>query len=79
MFGLTLGGCFFSNLATFALGIWFGTQCVLKTDSCSESISRQEYTAGIVFTVFFSIIALSFHLSHLPFNLKKLMEGIVAI
>lgn len=78
LFGITFGSAFFFILSAFAFGLWYGSHCIRNTSSCSESVSKQQYTAGIAFTVFFSVLTTSFHLSHLPHNIKKLMNGFAA-
>lgn len=62
-------------LTAYALGFWYGAHCIEVTDRCPAFISRQEYSAGIVFTVFFAVIIVGFNLSQLPPSLKKITEG----
>lgn len=73
--GISLGGAFFSMLTAYSLGFWYGANCINQTFSCPYSVARQDYTAGIVFTVFFSIIIVGFNMSQLPPSLKKITEG----
>lgn len=62
-------------LTAYSLGFWYGANCINQTFSCPYSVARQDYSAGIVFTVFFSIIIVGFNMSQLPPSLKKITEG----
>lgn len=62
-------------LTAYSLGFWFGAHCINDTERCPAWMARQEYTAGIVFTVFFSVIIVGFNMSQLPPSLKKITEG----
>jgi hypothetical protein len=62
-------------LSSYALGFWYGSNCVEGTESCSPSISKQNYTAGDVLVVFFSILMAGFNLSQLTPSMKKIGEG----
>lgn len=62
-------------LSSYAIGFWYGAHCINQSDNCPNFIAGQEYTAGIVFTVLFSIIIVGFNLSQLPPALKKITEG----
>lgn len=73
--GLSTGGAFFALLSSYALGFWYGANCISETEHCRPWIAKQKYTAGIVFTVFFSIIIVGFNMSQLPPALKKITEG----
>lgn len=73
-----MGGAIFSMLSTYALGFWFGAHCINETDRCGYFNAKQEYTAGIVFTVAFCIILVGFNVSQLPSSLKKITEGRVS-
>lgn len=59
-------------LSAYALGFWYGAHCISQTERCLPSLTRQEYTAGTVFTVFFSIIIVGFNMSQLPTSLKSI-------
>lgn len=70
--GISIGGAMFSMLSAYALGFWFGAHCINGTDRCGEWNAKQEYDAGIVFTVSFCIILVGFNVSQLPSSLKKI-------
>lgn len=62
-------------LTAYSLGFWFGAHCIDNTERCPSWISRQDYTAGIVLTISFSVIIVGFNMSQLPPSLKKITEG----
>jgi hypothetical protein len=70
--GLSTGGAFFAMLCSYALGFWYGANCIEQTFHCPAWIAKQQYSAGIVFTVFFSVIIVGFNMSQLPPSLKKI-------
>lgn len=70
--GISIGGAFFAMLTAYSLAFWYGAHCIDQTFRCPDIIARQSYTAGIVFTVFFSIITVGFNMSQLPPSLKKI-------
>jgi ATP-binding cassette subfamily B (MDR/TAP) protein 1 len=70
--GLGMGGVFGVMFASYALGFWFGSHCVEKTDVCNTG---QNYTAGNVLIVFFCILMAGFNFSQLTPALKKIAEG----
>jgi ATP-binding cassette subfamily B (MDR/TAP) protein 1 len=72
---LGIAGIFFVMLASYSLGFWYGSRCVLNTKDCPESVSKQQYTTGNVLVVFFSIIMGGFNLSQLTPAFKKISEG----
>jgi hypothetical protein len=78
LFSLSVGSSLFIALCTFAFGLWYGSNCIRNTSSCPENVAKQSYTAGAVFTVYFSISTISFYMSHLPYNIKKLSIGLAA-
>jgi ABC-type multidrug transport system fused ATPase/permease subunit len=73
--GLGIAGIFFVMLASYSLGFWYGSRCILGQTDCPRSVSRQDYTAGSVLTVFFSIIMGGFNVSQLTPAFKKVSEG----
>lgn len=62
-------------LCSYALGFWFGSNCIAETQHCRPAIARQEYTSGVVFSVFFAVVIVGFNMSQLPPSLKKIAEG----
>ena len=62
-------------LASYALGFWFGSNCVEGTDGCTPDIANQTYTGGDVLVIFFSILMAGFNLSQLTPSMKKIAEG----
>ena len=62
-------------LASYSLGFWFGSRCILNTENCPAGVARQEYDAGDVITVFFCVIIPGFNLSQLTPAYKKIAEG----
>ena len=73
--GLGLASMFFVMLASYALGFWYGSRCILGTDNCPYDVSGQKYTAGDVIVVFFSVMMAGFNMSMLGPALKKIVEG----
>ena len=73
--GAGIATVFFINLASYSLGFWYGSRCVIGTDDCPKDVSDQTYTAGDVLVVFFSIVMASFNLSQINPALKKIAEG----
>lgn len=70
--GLGIGGLYSVMLMSYALGFWYGSHCVEVTNVCN---SGQEYTAGDVLVVFFSVLMAGFNFSQLTPALKKIAEG----
>lgn len=63
-------------LASYALGFWFGSNCVEDTNSCPSSLNGgNPYTAGDVLVVFFSILMAGFNFTQLTPAIKKIAEG----
>ena len=61
-------------LASYALGFWFGSNCVEGSSVCRS----YKYTAGDVLIVFFSILMAGFNFTQLTPAIKKIAEGRVA-
>jgi hypothetical protein len=59
-------------LASYSLGFWYGSRCVMGADNCHPDVSRQHYTAGDVLVVFFSVVMGGFNLSQLTPAFKKI-------
>lgn len=74
--GLGIAGIFFIMLATYSLGFWYGSRCVLGADNCSAG--GQVYSTGDVLVVFFSILMAGFNLGQLSPAFKKIAEGKIA-
>lgn len=72
-FGIAL--LMFVALSSYALGFWYGSRCILGTKDCPRNISRQDYTAGDVLVVFFTVVMSGFNLSQLAPAFKKISEG----
>jgi len=74
--GIGMGTLFLSMLFSYALGFWFGSECVEGTNSCPPSWNGGHvYSAGNVLVVFFSILMAGFNLSQLTPSIKKIAEG----
>jgi hypothetical protein len=58
--------------ASYSFGFWYGSKCILNTENCPKSISKQTYTAGSVLVVFFSVLMSGFNLSQLTPAFKKI-------
>jgi hypothetical protein len=69
---LGIAGIFFVMLASYSLGFWYGSKCILGTNDCPQSVSKQSYTAGNVLVIFFSIVMGGFNLSQLTPAFKKI-------
>ena len=69
--GLGMGAIFFVMLASYSLGFWYGSRCILNTANCPSGVARQSYTAGDVLVVFFSVIIGGFTLGQLSPAFKK--------
>ena len=59
-------------LASYSLGFWYGSKCVLGTEDCPSQVSGQKYTAGNVLIIFFSILMAGFNLSQFTPAMKKI-------
>lgn len=62
-------------LASYALGFWYGSKCILNTENCPQNVSKQDYSAGDVLVVFFSVVMGGFNISQLTPAFKKISEG----
>jgi len=62
-------------LASYSLGFWYGSKCILNTNDCPSDVSKQNYTAGNVLVVFFSVVMAGFNLSQLTPAFRKISEG----
>lgn len=71
--GLGIAGIFFVMLASYSLGFWYGSRCVLQAENCQAG--GQIYTTGDVLVVFFSILMAGFNLGQLSPAFKKIAEG----
>ena len=69
-----MGALFFSILASYALGFYYGSICVEGHKGCLN----YKYKAGDVLIVFFSVLMAGFQLSQLTPAIKKISEGRVA-
>lgn len=69
---LGIAALFFCMLASYSFGFWYGSKCILNTNDCPESVSKQKYTAGDVLVVFFSVLMAGFNLSQLTPAFKKI-------
>jgi hypothetical protein len=78
LFSFSVGSSLFLALCTFAFGLWYGSHCIRNTSSCPKDVAKQSYTAGAIFTVYFGISTISFYMSHLPYNIKKVSVGLAA-
>jgi ATP-binding cassette, subfamily B (MDR/TAP), member 1 len=71
--GLGMGTLFFSILASYALGFWYGSLCVEGASGCSPDLNGgSKYTAGDVLVVFFSVLMAGFNLSQLTPSIRKI-------
>ena len=59
-------------LSSYALGFWYGSNCVEGNSNCSSRVSGQNYSAGDVLVIFFSILMAGFNLSQLTPSMKKI-------
>ena len=71
--GLGIAGVFFVMLASYSLGFWYGSRCVLQADNCKAG--GQIYSTGDVLVVFFSVLMAGFNLGQLSPAFKKIAEG----
>ena len=39
--GLGIGSIFFVMLASYSLGFWYGSRCILETENCPKDVSNQ--------------------------------------
>jgi ABC-type multidrug transport system fused ATPase/permease subunit len=62
-------------LASYSFGFWYGSKCILNTNDCPYEVSKQNYTAGNVLVVFFSVVMAGFNLSQLTPAFRKISEG----
>lgn len=67
-----IAGLFFCMLASYSFGFWYGSKCILNTKDCPSDVSKQDYTAGDVLVVFFSVVMAGFNLSQLTPAFKKI-------
>ena len=68
-----IASIFFVMIASYSLGFWYGSKCILGNENCPSSVSKQTYTAGSVLVVFFSIVMGGFNLSQLTPAFKKII------
>ena len=74
-----MGTLFFSILASYALGFWYGSLCVEGDSGCPARLNGgSNYQAGDVLVIFFSVLMAGFNLSQLTPAIKKISEGRVA-
>ena len=74
-----MGVLFFAMLASYALGFWFGANCVEGTSSClNDGPNDKKYTAGDVIIVFFSILMAGFNFTQLTPAIQKITQGMTA-
>ena len=74
--GIGLGAMYFFELCSYALGFWYGSECVEDTANCPSSQNGGfPYSAGDVLIIFYSIWMAGFNLSQLTPSLKKIVEG----
>lgn len=73
-----IASIFFVMLASYSLGFWYGSRCVMQADNCSPSVARQVYSTGDVLVVFFSVLMAGFNLTQLTPAFKKIAEGKLA-
>jgi ATP-binding cassette subfamily B (MDR/TAP) protein 1 len=73
--GMGIASIFFVMLASYSLGFWYGSKCILSTKDCPYSVSNQHYTAGDVLVVFFSVVMAGFNLSQLTPAFEKIAKG----
>lgn len=77
--GFGMGVLFFSILASYALGFWYGSLCVEGASGCPPNLNKGvNYKAGDVLVIFFSVLMAGFNLSQLTPAIKKISEGRVA-
>lgn len=76
--GAGIAGIFFTLFASYALGFWFGSKCVIGASNCPESMTGGLYTAGDVLVVFFCIVMGGMQLSQLTPAFKNISEGRMA-
>ena len=48
---------------SYALGFWFGMNCVLGESNCSVELTGERYTAGDILTVIFALMIAGFSFS----------------
>jgi hypothetical protein len=53
---MATAGIFAIILISYSLGIWYGVQCIIGSSSCPSHISLQDYSAGNVLAIFFSLL-----------------------
>lgn len=76
--GAGIGGLFSTLFASYALGFWFGSRCVIGASNCPESVTGGLYSAGDVLVVFFCIVMGGMQLSQLTPAFKNISEGRMA-
>lgn len=62
-------------LASYALGFWYGSKCIIAADNCPIEIIVDRYTPGEVLVVFFSVLMAGFNLTNLGPSLEKISQG----
>lgn len=61
--------------ASYALGFWYGSKCVIGADNCILNDDMKRYTAGDVLVVFFSVLMAGFNLTQLGPSMEKIAQG----
>lgn len=69
---IAVASLFFCMLASYSFGFWYGSKCILNTNDCPSNVSKQDYTAGDVLVVFFSVVMAGFNLSQLTPAFRKI-------
>lgn len=59
----------------YALGLWFGANCVIGSSSCPVNVSGKYYTIQNVEVVFFTLVVSCFGLSGFSPAIKKIAIG----
>ena len=63
-------------LASYALGFWFGSRCVMGSDECRIITTEDtSYKTGDVLVVFFSLLMAGFNLNQIGPSLEKITVG----
>ena len=66
---------FFTMFASYALGFWFGSRCVIGAENCPLHIIVNRYTPGDVLVVFFSVLIAGWYLTQVGPSLEKITQG----
>ena len=73
--GAGIGGIFGVMFASYALGFWYGSKCVMGNENCPLDIIITKYTPGDALVVFFSLLMAGFNLTQLGPSLEKIAKG----